>query len=127
MTITAKRDTINLGDWETDLELKSAELREFKQTKRWADKRPVSYNIASSKLLLKKKEQQAPMSHRMGLVWCVIQGLTRGIMYSGQKVAHDMTKVEVKHIILIRSLIIVIGAYFYGKKDGVDFGWTTMK
>lgn len=57
MTITAQRDTINMGDWETDLELKSAELREFKKTKRWADKRPVSYNIASSKLLLKKQEQ----------------------------------------------------------------------
>lgn len=83
MTITAQRDTINLGDWETDLELKSAELREFKKTKRWADKRPVSYNIASSKLLLKKQEQQAPMSHRIGLLWCIIQGLTRGVMYSG--------------------------------------------
>lgn len=54
ITITARRDTINHGDWETDLELKSAELRDFKKTKRWADNRPVSYNIASSKLLLKK-------------------------------------------------------------------------
>lgn len=48
-------------------------------------------------------------------------------MYSGQKVAHDLTNVKVKHVVLIRSIIIIIGAYIYGKKDGVDFGLSTIR
>ena len=67
------------------------------------------------------------MSHRVGLMWCVIQGLTRGAMYSGQKVSHHITNVHVKHVVLIRSMIIILGAYIYGKKDGVNFGWGTIK
>lgn len=67
------------------------------------------------------------MTHRFGLIWCIIQGLTRGIMYSGQKVAHQLTNVEVKHIVLIRSIMIIIGAYIYGKKDGVNFGLSTIR
>ena len=57
----------------------------------------------------------------MGLFWCVVQGLTRGAMYSGQKVAQNVTHVKLANIILIRSFIIILGAYIYGKRDGVDF------
>lgn len=67
------------------------------------------------------------MSHRMGLFWCVIQGLTRGAMYSGQKVAHKETNVAVKYIVLIRSAVIILGAYIYGKKDGVNFSIATIR
>lgn len=65
--------------------------------------------------------RQAPITHSMGLWWCVVQGLTRGAMYSGQKVAQDVTSAQLSHIVLIRSAIVVLGAYVYGKRDGVDF------
>lgn len=61
------------------------------------------------------------ISHTVGLFWCIIQGLTRGAMYSGQKIAMDATKVDLAHIILIRSLYIMLGAYCYGKISGADF------
>ena len=48
-------------------------------------------------------------------------------MYSGQKVAHHVTNVHVKHVVLIRSIIIILGAYIYGKKDGVNFGYSTIR
>ena len=57
----------------------------------------------------------------MGLFFCVMQGITRGCMYSGQKMAQEGTEVKLEHILTIRSAFIIVGAYFYGKKDGIDF------
>ena len=48
-------------------------------------------------------------------------------MYSGQKVAHKETNVAVKYIVLIRSAVIILGAYIYGKSDGVNFSWSTIR
>jgi len=61
------------------------------------------------------------MSHAVGLLWCTIQGLSRGAMYSGQKIAQEKTGVDLSHIVMLRSLYIMLGAYLYGKWDGVDF------
>lgn len=52
-TLKMQRDFINEGEFDQSLDLGSAELIEFKATKKWGD-RPASYNVASSKLLLKK-------------------------------------------------------------------------
>lgn len=52
-TLKQQRDIINMGEFEQSLDLQSAELRDFKRKKTWGD-RPASYNVASSKLLLKK-------------------------------------------------------------------------
>lgn len=49
-----------------------------------------------------------------------MQGLTRGAMYSGQKMAHEITGVKLSHIVLIRSLFIMFGAQIYAWKDGKD-------
>jgi len=61
------------------------------------------------------------MSHTVGLIWCTVQGLSRGCMYSGQKIAQEATNVDLSHIVMLRSLYIMLGAYLYGKWDGVDF------
>lgn len=49
-----------------------------------------------------------------------MQGFTRGGMYSGQKMAHEITGVKLSHIVLIRSLFIMLGAQIYAWKDGKD-------
>ena len=67
------------------------------------------------------KNLQAPISHNVGLCWCIVQGLSRGAMYSGQKIAQDVTAVRLSHVVLIRSTMMILGAYVYGKRDGVDF------
>lgn len=41
-------------------------------------------------------------------------------MYSGQKMAHEITGVKISHIILIRSLFIMLGAQIYAWYDGKD-------
>lgn len=41
-------------------------------------------------------------------------------MYTGQKIAHDITGVQITHIIFFRSLFIMIGAQIYAWKDGKD-------
>lgn len=41
-------------------------------------------------------------------------------MYSGQKIAHEVTGVQISHIIFFRSLFIMIGAQIYAWKDGKD-------
>ena len=38
-----------------------------------------------------------------------------------------MTHVKLHHVLLIRSLFLMIGAYIYGKYDGVDFGYSSFK
>ena len=30
-------------------------------------------------------------------------------------------RVKVHHVVLIRSIVLILGAYIYGRKDGVDF------
>lgn len=76
---------------------------------------------ASALINFEGANRQAPITHAVGLWWCVAQGLTRGAMYAGQKVAHDLTSAQLSHIVLIRSVMVVLGAYVYGKRDGVDF------
>lgn len=41
-------------------------------------------------------------------------------MYSGQKVAHEKTGVQISHIILIRSVFIMLGGQVYAWRDGKD-------
>ena len=91
-------------------------------------KESSKYDSLDSKELDKSEEievdahyKQAAISHSVGLFWCVMQGLTRGAMYSGQTVAQEETKVKLEHILTIRSAFIILGAYVYGKKDGINF------
>ena len=50
-------------------------------------------NAKSSTKAAAEGMSQMPITHCCGLVWCILQGLTRGAMYSGQKVAHEVTGV----------------------------------
>jgi len=45
-------------------------------------------------------------------------------MYSGQKLAHYLTDVQVSHVLLIRSIMVMLGAYIFGKIEGVDFSYS---
>lgn len=72
-----------------------------------------------------KKFHQEPISHIQGLIWCLIFGLSRGGMYAGSKFAQVLTHVQLHHVLLIRSIFLMIGAYIYGKYDGVDFGYAS--
>ena len=59
----------------------------------------------------------------MGLVWCVVFGVCRGGMYASTKISQDLTAVKTTHILLIRSIFTLVGAYIYGKLDNVNFGF----
>ena len=41
--------------------------------------------------------------------------------------AHDQTNVQLAHIFLIRSMIIMLGAYVYGKRDSVNFSLSRVR
>lgn len=48
-------------------------------------------------------------------------------MFSGQKITQSITNAHISHIVLIRFLFIMFGAYIYGKRDGISFSWTTFR
>ena len=68
-----------------------------------------------------EKLHQKEISHMEGLFWCLIFGLTRSGLTSGWKLARAMTQVQIHHVLLVRSICLVLGAYLYGKYDGCSF------
>ena len=58
-------------------------------------------------------------------MWCTVFGLSRGGMYTGSKFAQELTHVKLTYVVIIRSIFLMIGAYVYGKNDGVTFGIDT--
>ena len=58
-----------------------------------------------------------------GLFWCVVFGITRSGISSGTKLAQAMTHVSLSDVLLVRSFCLMIGAFVYGKYDGISFGF----
>jgi len=79
-------------------------------------------------LQVDERLHQLPSDYRIGLVYCVIFGLTLGGLFFMQKVAMSSHySCPFGHLLFFRSVVMTAAAYVNGKRDGVDFSMATFK